>query len=425
LWQGTLNAGAAKLRLLLKVTKAADGKLSAKLDSLDQGAKDLPVSSISFTGSTLKFEMAALRAAFEGTARNNGAEFAGQWRQGPGVLPLTFVRAEKAPVLNRPQEPKKPYPYDEEEITYENKAGGAKLAGTLTLPRGKGPFPVVLLITGSGPQDRDESLMGHKPFLVLADHLTRKGIAVLRVDDRGVGGSTGDMRNATTADFAGDALAGVEFLKKHPRVDPKRIGLAGHSEGGVIAPMVAAKSRDVAFIVLMAGTGVTGEQVLYTQSDLIIRAMGAPEEAVGKNRKLQETMFAIVKSETDPKVTAEKLTAAVGTGAAAQGQAQMASTPWFRYFLTFDPATALREVKCPVLAINGELDLQVSPTQNLPAIEKALKAGGNKDYTVKVLPKLNHLFQTATTGSVTEYGTIEETMSPVALEAISGWILRR
>jgi pimeloyl-ACP methyl ester carboxylesterase len=275
--------------------------------------------------------------------------------------------------------------------------------------------------------------MGHRPFLVLADHLTRKGIAVLRVDDRGVGGSTGDVKGATTEDFAGDVVAGVEFLKSRaPRIDARRIGLIGHSEGGVIAPMVAARSHDIAFIVLMAGTGVTGEEVVRAQAAAVAKGEGVDEAKVAANRMFQDQVNAIVKEEVDPKVREtrlrelrDKVAAQVkGSGVTLDAQFKMAATPWFRYFLMYDPLTALRSVDCPVLVLNGELDLQVLPAQNLPPIAKALEEGGNPDYAIMKLPKLNHLFQTSQTGSPREYAKIDETMAPVALNAISDWILK-
>jgi len=305
----------------------------------------------------------------------------------------------------------------------------------LTLPYLKGPFPAALLISGSGAQDRDETALGHKPFLVLADYLTHRGIAILRVDDRGVGGSTGDFAQATSEDFAGDVLAGVEYLKSQKEIDPQKIGLIGHSEGGIIAPMVAAQSPpDVAFIVMMAGTGLNGEQVLYLQGALLARANGASEETIDKLGVLQERIYAVLKQEKDDDAAAEKLREIF-----ADAQLQLSKEekekmlfgsfvkvikiiPWYRYLLTFDPRPTLMTVKCPVLAINGEKDLQVPPKENLYAIEEALKTGGNKDYTVKELPGLNHLFQTAETGAVSEYAEIEETISPTALKVIGDWI---
>jgi pimeloyl-ACP methyl ester carboxylesterase len=313
------------------------------------------------------------------------------------------------------------------EVTYENKPGGAKLAGTLTLPPGFGPFPAVLLITGSGQQDRDEAIMGHRPFLVLADHLTRKGIAVLRVDDRGIGGSTGEVKTATTEDFAGDVLAGVEFLKNRGKpIDPHKIGLIGHSEGGTIAPMVATRSSDVAFIVMMAGTGVPGDEILMAQVAGLSKAAGVPAAAIARNLDLERQILDIVKQESDPKAREARLREWKEKSAPQMPDAQVQAvmTPWMRFFVTFDPATALRKVACPVLALNGERDLQVPPDLNLPAIDKALKAGGNHDYQIVKLPKLNHLFQTSQTGAMDEYARIEETIAPGALETMSTWILR-
>jgi pimeloyl-ACP methyl ester carboxylesterase len=427
-WQGTLNPGPVALRLVLKVSRASSGELSATLDSVDQGARDLPLEGVALKDGVFRFEFRPGRGSFLGKLNAAGDEIAGTWTQG-GQLPLTFRRTEKPPELRRPQEPKPPFPYDTEEVSYENPAApGVKLAGTLTLPRGAGKFPAVLLISGSGPQDRDESLMGHKPFLVLADHLTRQGIAVLRVDDRGVGKSSGNFAASTSEDFASDAVAGVRYLKGHARVNPARIGLAGHSEGGLIAPMVAARwpaaeSPGVAFLVLLAGTGVPGDQILLEQGALIARASGAPEGAVAANRAVQQKIFDVVRAEPDPAERLRKIREMVApAGSAAAGQAEMAASPWFRFFLTYDPAPGLARVKCPVLAVNGALDTQVSAKQNLPAIERALRAGGNRDVTVKEFPGLNHLFQTARTGSPMEYGNIEETMSPAVLNAISAWI---
>jgi hypothetical protein len=442
-WSGVLDVGAAKLTLVLHIAQSAGDALTATLDSPDQGANGIPVDAISLSNGTLKFEMKRIVASYEGALNSDGSEISGKFTQGGVSFPLTLKRGvmRKEPP-KRPQEPKPPYPYREEEVSYDNTtAQGVRLAGTLTLPKTQGPFPAVLLITGSGPQDRNESLLGHKPFLVLADHLTRQGIAVLRVDDRGAGKSTGKFGESTSADFASDALAGVAYLKSRPEINPQQIGLIGHSEGGLIAPMVAAKSKDVAFIVLMAGPGVTGEEILYEQAALMARAAGADAEAVAKNRKVQEQMFAILKTEKDSaaaeiklkEVTAAQLRQfsdeerkkAEASSAAIEAQINQVNSPWFRFFLTYDPRPTLRQVKAPVLAVNGELDLQVAPKQNLPEIEKALKAAGNRDYKIIELTRLNHLFQTAQTGAFAEYEKIEETISPTALNAISDWILGR
>ena len=329
---------------------------------------------------------------------------------------------------SRPQDPKPPFPYRQEEVAYESKEPGIRLAGTLTFPSSGGPYSAALLITGSGAQNRNEEIMGHKPFLVLADSLTRRGIAVLRVDDRGVGGSSAGPPTATSLSFAQDVLAGVEYLKSRPEINPRRIGLIGHSEGGIIAPMVAAQSPDVAFIVLMAGMGVKGEEVLTEQGKLVLRANGASEELIQENTKAQKMLFNAIKSTSDNEVAETQMRESLSSANptirdAALAQLKSVLSPWMRYFVTYDPQPALEKAKCPVLAINGEKDLQVPPGQNLPAIEKALRAGGNKDFKVIELPGLNHLLQTCKTGSIAEYSQIDETISPVALDLIGSWIL--
>lgn len=440
-WQGTLKVSAVELRLLFRFAKDGETGIKASMDSIDQGAKGIPADTVSVDKGIVKVEIKRIKGVYEGTLSKDGATIQGTWKQGGPAFPLDLKRLDKEPDFSRPQEPKKPYPYLEEEVTYENAAAKIKLAGTLTLPKSDQPVPAVLLITGSGAQDRDESLLGHKPFLVLADYLTRRGIAVLRVDDRGVGGSTGEVSSSTTDDFAGDVLAGVAYLKARKEINPRQIGLAGHSEGGLVAPLAASRSGDVAFIVMLAGTGVTGEEILYLQGAQIAKAQGASAIALAVTRGSQEKMFKIIREEKEvtkmeeelKKVVAEQIAAAAAAtpdakaALEAQAGAQVKSilSPWFRFFLTYDPVPALRNVRCPVLAINGEKDLQVDPKQNLPPIEKALKEAGNANYTIKEFPGLNHLFQHCQTGSPSEYGKIEETMSPEVLELVGNWIVER
>jgi hypothetical protein len=391
------------------------------------------VDTISFQDGTLKFEMTAIHASYVGTLSNDAALLTGEFTQG-AAMPLEFKRVSDLSQLElkRPQTPKKPYPYKEEEVSYENKQDSVKLAATLTLPPGAGPFPAVVLITGSGPQDRNEALLGHQPFLVLADYLTRRGIAVLRADDRGVGGTSKPGPNDTTENYAADALAGVEFLKARKEIDPKQIGLVGHSEGGMAAPLAAVKSTDVAFIVLMAGPGIPGDQLLTKQIGLIAAAECEKEvqQAMVDGQKLIDTAA----QEKDNAVARQKLHEAAAKRAerarkkidaqlaTADLQSFVWASDWFRYFLRYDPRPILAKVKVPVLAINGEKDLQVPAKEDLDAIEQALKEGGNKDYKIVMLPNLNHLFQTTKTGAPSEYAEIEETIAPVALQTIGDWI---
>ena len=436
-WLGTLHVGTSELRLALHIARSDKG-LAGTLDSIDQGASAIPLSRIVQDGRNVRIEVQTMNGAYEGTINTAGTEIAGTWQQAFS-LPLVFTRTDKLPAMAGAQSPQKPYPYDAVEVSYENKKAGVKFAGTLTLPRTGAPHAAVLLITGSGPQDRDESFAGHKPFLVLADYLTRRGIAVLRVDDRGVGGSTGSADVGTTNDFAGDALAGVDFLKSHGEIDPERIGLVGHSEGGIVASLAAAQSDDVAFIVLMAGPGVPGIDVVISQSYAGAKAMGASDEGAAMNRDLTLLMVDAVMHEKETPAAEKRfeqhLAALMSTWSEAQKaamislrpqlQAQMraVASPWFRVFLTLDPKAPLAQVQRPVLAINGDLDTQVLPRENLAAIVEALESGGNPDYTVALLPRLNHLFQTAKTGAMGEYAQIPETMAPPALETIGDWII--
>jgi pimeloyl-ACP methyl ester carboxylesterase len=425
-WLGTLDTGVGKLRLGLHIINTDQG-LTATVDSLDQNANGIPVTSITQDGASLKFEMKVIGGSYEGTISENG--FTGTWTQLGKSFPLAFKRVKSTAdlELKRPQNPVKPYPYHEEEVTYENPQAKIKLAATLTIPSGKGPFPAVLLMAGSGPHDRDESIMGHKPFLVLADYLTRKGIVVLRADKRGVGKSTGDYSQAVMADFASDAESGVVYLKTRPEVDVHKIGLVGHSEGGVEAPMAAVNNPDVGFVIMMASPGVRGDQLLPAQLRLIEQSDGKSSEEVEKDVATQNDVLAAVKKDKDDsaleKDLREKLAGKV-PDEQIEMQVKVVSSPWFRDLLDYAPTITLGRLTCPVLAINGEKDLQVPPDQNLPPIRKALAASGNKNYEVGELPGLNHLFQTAKTGAIGEYGEIEETMSPVAMEKVAAWILK-
>lgn len=439
-WLGIFEFSDMKFRLVLKVSKSADG-FTAKFDSIDQGANNLGIDKITQTDKIVRFEANQYNISYEGTLNEKGDEINGTFKQGEGSAALTFKRTVDATKVSRPQDPQKPYPYDEEEVSYKNAKDNVKLAGTLTLPRTGGQHPAVILITGSGAQDRDETVAGHRPFLVLADYLTRRGIAVLRVDDRGVGGTDKGSPNFTGENFAEDVLAGIEYLKSRKEINPKKIGLIGHSEGGMIAPLVAARSRDTAFIVLLAGLGQTGEDTIYTQTGLLQKADGVSEFVTSETIKMMKTVVAILKSETDSKRAEQSIKDALAKQISGMNEEQKKAfapveatinaqipiyiSSWFRYFVAYNPQPTLKKVKVPVLALNGENDLQVAYKENLGLIASGLKAGGNKDFTVTSFPKLNHLFQTSQTGSLGEYAQIEETISPVVLETISEWILKR
>lgn len=436
-WLGKLKIQAIELRLVIRV-EMKDGKLSALLDSPDQGTKDIPISEIKMVGDSVFVKSALIGGSYEGIFNKDSLIISGTWKQGGAALPMELRKVDKVEGPKRPQEPKPPFPYNSEDVTFENTVDSVQLAGTLTFPKEGTNFPVIVLITGSGAQDRNEMAFNHKPFMVIADYLAKNGIAALRFDDRGVGKSKGKFAGATSADFANDAAAAVEYLKTRKEIDKTKIGLAGHSEGGIIAPMIAANSKDVAFIILLAGPGIPGDELLLQQSRLLMETEGKEPEAIEKAIKINKALYSIVKSEADTSVIRKKAQEYIHELFVSlteeekkvfppeekflQQQIRILKSTWFKYFLGYNPQPALEKVKCPVLALNGEKDIQVPAKENLSAIEEALKKGGNKNYKIVELPGLNHLFQPCKTCSIAEYATIEETFTPKALEIITEWI---
>jgi uncharacterized protein len=430
-WQGAFETSGMRFRLRLHVSHDAQGQLVAGLDSLDQGVEGLPATNVSLEESAFHFEIPAAGGLYEGVLSAGKNMLAGSWTQAGPAMKLDFKRSDQVLDLLRPQNPVKPYPYLEEQVTFSN--ARVTLAGTLTIPHGQGPFAAALLISGSGPLDRDEALAGHRPFFVLAAYLTRKGIAVLRYDKRGNADSSGNYADATTEDFTADAEAAISYLKSRKEIDAKKIGIIGHSEGGIIAPKIAAHSDDVAWIVLLAGPATKGEDTLLQQSELVARAAGMEDEQVARSIEFDRKAYALVRQAKDRATLESKLNELVQESgmsaamppAALQAQIRMLSSPWFRSFLDYDPVPALEKIKCPLLALNGEKDLQVPPKQNLSLIQKALQDAGNKDFQTRELPGLNHLFQHCQTGSPAEYGPIEETIAPEVLQAIADWLQKR
>jgi len=435
-WLGRLEVSSIALRIVFNISLIDQDSIVATLDSPDQGATGIKIGPVTLDGREISIKAPLLMAEYIGTIKNDTL-IEGKFNQAGQTLTLNLTKQRNAFVMNRPQEPRPPFPYISEEVNFTNEKAGIKLAGTLTIPDGEGPFPSVILITGSGPQNRNEELMGHKPFWVIADHLSRLGIAVLRYDDRGVGQSQGSPLDATSFDFAEDVEAAFNFLKTRNGIDPELVGLAGHSEGGFITPIVASNNPDVAFIISLAGTGVTGEKILNRQNQDINLASGAEAKDVKKGISINRKLFAVLKKESD-NTKAEKRIAEVYKKALVRekkspeeidqalkqlnGSMSPVSYNWIRYFLSTDPALFWKKVKCPVLALNGEKDLQVAAGINLPAIEKAVRSGGNKSVTTIRFPELNHLFQHCKTGLPVEYGEIEETFSPEVLKIMSDWI---
>ncbi|WP_338766640.1 alpha/beta fold hydrolase [Bernardetia sp. ABR2-2B] len=446
-WKGELSVSGMKLPLIFHISKIENEQdentdiFSATMDSPAQGAKDIPVSEVTFLDNNLIVTISTLGASYEGKLISK-TQIEGTFKQAGQNFTLILNKMEKdseKEILNRPQEPKAPFDYKIEEVQFQNKKAKEEtiLAGTLTLPKNTNQeTPVVILISGSGAQDRNQEILGHKPFLVIADYLTKNGIAVLRYDDRGTAQSTGNFESSTSKDFATDVEAAIDFLKTRDDIDTKKIGLIGHSEGGMIAPMVAAnRKKDVAFIVLLAGTGVNGGDLLVEQQQAIGKLSGMSKEDLAKSKRENEGAFRIVNEITDEKLLHEKMKlyltdsvnqddfpASMTKEEYINAQLSLITSPWMSYFLRYNPKENLSNTVCPVLAVNGQKDLQVDAKINLKAIEKALRESGNNKVTVKYFPNLNHLFQTAETGLPSEYGTLEETFSPLVLEAMKDWI---
>mgnify|MGYP001061128791 CR=1 FL=1 len=430
-WEGVLTVQTMQLKLIFNINNTDKGLVST-MDSPDQGAKGIPVTAIDFENNILKLKIDNANIAYEGILKTKDT-IIGNFVQSGQSFPLILIKKGENTTEIRYQEPSKPYSYHSENIFFDNEEDSVRLSGTLTLPSNKGKFPVVILITGSGPQNRDEELFNHKPFLVLSDHLTKKGIAVLRFDDRGVGKSTGTFANATTKNFTADVESAIKYLKTRKEIKKKKIGLIGHSEGGVIASIVANSSDDVDFIVLLATPGLRGDKLMLLQKRKLESQSGMSELEISKgqeifsdiyelilnsrasNQKLNDDINNILTLKYDSQLTASQI----------KNLSNQLTSPWMYYYLKFDIKTSLMNLKCPVLALNGEKDLQVPAKENLKAIKNALIQGGNDKGTIKKLPYLNHLFQECETGLPNEYAIIEQTFSPIALNEITNWLLKQ
>lgn len=429
-WYGKLTT--FNLRLVFHISEE-NGSYHTKFDSPDQGSKNIPTGSTTFDGTHLSIDIPALGAQYKGELSNG--EIKGTFTQHSTPLSLNLSRQEM--IRKRPQEPKPPFPYHSEDLTFKNQEAGITLAGTLTLPQAEGKFPAVVLITGSGPQNRNEELMEHKPFLVIADYLTREGIAVLRFDDRGFGQSGGNFQEATSEDFATDVQAAVNYLRTRKEIQSNQIGLIGHSEGGSIAPMVAANDPRIAFIVSLAGPGIQGNELLVFQAistakrekmaEEHIRILEATQRKAGQiitdypTQQATKKLDSLYSKYFESMPPSESIAPELIKRYIQQAVANI-NSPWMRYFITYDPVPVLAKVQCPVLALNGEKDVQVNAHENLEGIRNALQKGGNKQVKTISFPGLNHLFQECKTGTTDEYAEIEQTFSPEVLKVISDWI---
>lgn len=429
-WLGHLPSG---FRVLVHLDKAGHG-YSGML--INPSGNKTPLDEVKADTGHLHFGATALGLGYDGDWDAGRKLWHGQltFRQ---IYPLDLHRATDAELHpappKRPQEAAiqaKPRSYTSRDVSFPNPGARISLAGTLSVPSGAGPFPAVVLISGTGRNTRDETVSDHQVFLVLADALNRAGVAVLRYDKRGVGSSGGDFAAATTADFASDADAAVGWLRRQPGIDPNRVGVLGHSEGGVIAPMVAAENPHVAFVVTIAGPAIRGDHLFVLQSAMTAKAYGAPDEYIARRKLFDQRLYDAIIAAPSAKAARERADALVAQGVKdkvvdpneAQSLAADSTSPWERYFLAYDPAHALRELKVPMLALNGSLDLQVPAREDLAAMRQAL--AHNPHATIVEMPGMNHLLQDAKTGAPNEYDGIEETMSPRALDLICEWVKR-
>ncbi|MBN2172044.1 MAG: alpha/beta fold hydrolase [Candidatus Krumholzibacteriota bacterium] len=431
LWEGRLEYPGLTVRVALRIAAAPDGGLAAVLLLPDQGDRTTPFDEVAWRDGRLRLALREAHLVFEGRLVEGGEALAGRWEQPPFSQDVTLRRVAEIAAPPRPQIPLPPFPYRTEDVEYVNEDAGVHLAGTMTLPAGAGPFPAALLVPGVGAHERDYTVLGHRRFLVLADHLARRGVACLRFDERGAGESGGDASAATSADYAGDALAGVRFLRVREGVDPARVGIVGHSEGGTVAALAAARSPDVAFIVMLASPGLPGRETNLRFEASMGRAMGRDSASLAEGRRLQGRVLDIVAGEADSTAAAAEIRRLLADleppmpAERVEGAVRRFLSPWFRFNLRHDPGETLRQVRCPVLAAIGGLDRQVPPGENLAAMARALAEGGNDDFTVYELPNLNHFLQTVASGAPAEYGSIEETLAPAAMDLVTGWILAR
>ncbi len=440
-WKGKLKVMGNELRIVFNVEES-EGGYKSTLDSPDQGAYGIAVDSTTLSGDQVFFSIKRIGASYTGKLVNEDS-IDGIFSQAGMQFELSLDKGDVVDeVVKRPQDPVEPYPYVSEEVTFDNTEDGVTLSGTLTYPSEGDVFPAVILISGSGPQDRNEELFNHRPFLVLSDHLTKNGIAVLRYDERGVGKSTGDYSKATSNDLARDVEAAIKFLLTRDEIDKDHIGLIGHSEGGIIAPMVAIKNINVNMIVLLAGTGLRGDKLLTLQRETLLEASGIGKERIEKINEFYKPVFQILQEIDDMEIASDSIRNYLKNELAQNPNGQMITrgletdeyiksvtdqlvNPWMISFIKYDPAPTLEKVNCPTLVLIGSKDLQVPANPNLSIIEEKLKKGGNNDVVTKELPGLNHLFQTSSTGLPNEYWQIEETLSPLVLDEITNWLKQK
>jgi len=425
-WYGSLNVQGTELPLVFHLQKN-DSTYSSTMDSPTQGGYNIKFDQTHYDNSILEMEIEAAMVKYKGNYDKKTQTINGTFNQRGMSFPLNLNREKKTTEVNRPQEPEKPFPYNSEDISFYNDVDKITLAGTLTTPKNKKNFPTVILISGSGPQNRNEEIMNHKPFLVISDFLTRNGIAVLRYDDRGIGKSEGDYSKANSKDLSRDTEAAIKYLKSRKEINNNKIGLIGHSEGGLIAPMIASNSKDVGFLVLLAGPGLKGEELLLLQKKLTEQKSGINEIVVNKSQQIFKGAYDIISTYkgNDEKLRNmlkeyfnQKFNNEIGENQL-NSLIQSLTSPWMKYFIKYNPSTALEKIEVPLLALFGKNDLQVPAIENSKVFEEV----DNKNIEIVQLDNLNHLFQESKTGLPSEYSNIKQTISPKVLDIISKWII--
>ncbi|NBL65067.1 alpha/beta hydrolase [Flavobacterium sp. NST-5] len=435
-WSGLLNVNGMPLRLQFTIDEF-DGHYSAQMASVDQNIYGIPVSIQVVDSLNLILDVDEMGINYQGRRHND--KINGTFRQGNLKVEMNLSSIKNnSSSIERFQTPAPPYHYHTEEVVFFNTSANIRLAGTLTLPKKKGKFPIAILISGSGPQNRDQEVFGHKPFFVIADYLTSRGIGVLRFDDRGVAGSEGIFSQSTISDFANDVESAIFYLRSRADIKKNKIGLIGHSEGAVMGQMVAAKDKKIQFLAMLAGFGLPGQAILLKQQETIAQSLGVPQaeiiESIDLNRKLfnaikhgseddalKHELFALIENyyKTHP---LPNLPAAVSKDAFLKQQVERITTPWMLEFIKLDPATYLKKINCSVLALNGEKDVQIETHDNVEAIGKVLLKSNIES---KIYSDLNHLLQTCKTGMMDEYATLEETISPKVLMDLNQWIQKK
>ncbi len=438
-WSGFLKTPKRQLVISADILKSKNGNVNLKISSPKQKQYNIPTDSLVINNNLIMFSINKYKIRYKGIINLDSTKIIGTWYQDNFISELDFYRPDEILRTGHPQYPVKPYPYNNDSVYFFNYIDSINLAGTITYPKkNKQKYPAILLINGLGKHDRDETMYGHKPFLLISDYLTRKGYVVFRADDRGVGKSGGKFEKATTKDFTRDMISALKYLKTKSYVDTNKIGIIGFNEGGLIAARIASESDNVKFIILLSTPGITGKEILLTQTVDIQEKSGIPDNVIQRDLKINKKILNIVGSIKDSALAYNKLRNTYRQFRATlpkedlvkkkysivafKNQLNFMLTPWFKYYLNYNPKKTFTKIKIPVLIIYGDKDVQVNAAKNNNALRRALEQAGNKNYKSIIFPNLNHLLQHCQTGLPNEYAKISQTVSPAVLDSINVWL---